>query len=316
MNNPKVLILTLLSLFVMAGCQQDDPLSPPGGDENVWQAFYKSNGAQPQTFTVDAETGGTFEGKQGMTLVIPPNAFVNNIGRKVSGEVTVRFCEFPSLGDLFVSGLHTMTLLGPLVTAGSFKFEAEQDGEILKIAYPEGAQVLIPAKHDLGIYGEKMYSSIWGNHNSWRDTAYFFQGFSNSSNPLRPDLGNVYEAFFYGRGIYTCSASPRWGYSPIPPYTSFSVKLKNASIADTRVVMVVKDFPALVEVSVVEGDMKRTYDYSILERMEGRLVAVSMEDGELKYGYQDVKIMGNDIFEIEVSSGKLKDLKALLDNPF
>lgn len=320
MNNPKVLILVTLCLLFLVGCQQDEPLSPHASQREVteaWQLFYKTNGAQPQSFSVDADLGATIEGKQGFTYIIPPHAFVNKFGRIVSGEVTVQICEFPALSDLFLTGLHTMTFLGPLLTTGSFKFEASQDGEVLTVSRSENVRVLIPAYQEIGTFSDTLYAYKWGNRGAWIDTLYGFQYMIAPVCPLRPELGNKYEMEFSGRGIFSCAIHANFHFrNTVHPNTSFSVKLRGASTEQTRVVMVIKGLPGLVELPLFDGMSKHTPDFSIYEGMEGRIIALSIEDGDLKFGYKDVTITNQDSFEVEVTSGKLKGLKKLIDNPF
>jgi len=308
--------MTLLCLLFLIACHQDDPVTPLGDPYLSWNAFYEENGVKPQTFTLDAAAGGTFTGKKGMVLTIPPNAFVNKIGRKISGEVTVRFCEFLSLKDMFLSGLNTMSRDAILVTAGSFKFEAEQDGESLTIAHPEGAHVLIPPEMNVGMFQDAMFPFIWTNGFAGEDSTFSWRFISDLPIWRDPTSDNAYDMIFTGAGLYNCDAFYSWNTFPGTSFTDFKVSVKGTDIENTRVIILVKDMASMVELTVREGETKKTYDTSIPVGMEGKLLVVSMEDENLKFGYQDIKIVGKELFEVEVATGTTNELKALIDNPF
>lgn len=315
MKNLKVFILTLLCLFVMIACQQEDPLSPLGDEYLSWNAFYEKNGVKPQTFTVDAATGGTFNGDKGMTLIIPPHAFVDKFGLKVSGEVTIRFCEFTSLTDMFLSGLHTMTGEEPLVSAGSFKFEALQGDEVLEFAPNAEAHVMIPPVMEVGDYADEMYPFIW-MEDVFREESVFAWRMSTDLQVEKDTVYDAYDLIFSRVGLHNCDAFYNWAGNWNTAKTDFKVSIEGAEIKNSRVIIMVKELSSLVELTMREGETLKTYDYSIPIGLEGKLLVVSMEGDKLKFGHQDIKVAGKETFEIEVTNGTEKELQALLDNPF
>lgn len=316
MKNLTVFILALLCLFVMLACQQEAPVSPLGEEYLAWNAFYERNGVQAQTFSMDAATGGTFEGEKGMTLIIPPDAFVDKFGLAVSGEVTLRFGEYTTLADMFLSGLNTMTHDQFLISAGSFKFEASQDGELLAFAHDKEAHVMIPQTLEVGDFEDEMYPFIWTEDAFSEDEPFLWRQISDW--PILEDTAyHAYDMIFNDIGLLNCDAFTRWSANwGNTSFTDFKVRVQGIDLEHARVIFLVKELAGLVELNVKEEEAAHTYESSIPVGIEGMLLVVSMEGDKLMYGHQDIKVEGKESFDIEVKQGKEKELKAILDNPF
>ncbi|MEM7036861.1 MAG: hypothetical protein AAF570_07780 [Bacteroidota bacterium] len=90
---------------------------------------------------VDTNKPTVLLGEHGTELLIPPNAFVDQQGNPVAGEVIVNFTEVYEKSDLILSNLPTMSNGRMLESGGVVYIEAMADGEQLKLA--EGKSVLI-----------------------------------------------------------------------------------------------------------------------------------------------------------------------------
>ncbi|MBL7885022.1 MAG: hypothetical protein JNL69_13195 [Bacteroidia bacterium] len=117
-------------------------------DSLVLEKFYKTEEAKPciappieglnipyTTYKVMAENGGTFEFKTGSTFTVPKNAFVNQNGTILKGEVEIRYREFHDMVDVFVAGI-------PMTydSAGT-RYHFESAGMLEMLAYQNGEQV-------------------------------------------------------------------------------------------------------------------------------------------------------------------------------
>ena len=88
--------------------------------------------AQFASYKVDAYKGGEYTYESGSKIIIPPNAFINEQGNIIEGEVDIRYTEFHDYVDFFLSGI-PMTYDSASTTyhfesAGMIQILAEQDG--------------------------------------------------------------------------------------------------------------------------------------------------------------------------------------------
>ena len=123
-------------------------------DSIALMEFYKSEQAKPcinpplngvnvtyTTYKVVAEKGANLDFKTGSKLRIPKNAFVDNNGKSVKGEVELRYREFHDPIDFFVSGI-PMTY-----DSAGVKYQFESAGMIEMLAYQDGKPVnMAPGK--------------------------------------------------------------------------------------------------------------------------------------------------------------------------
>jgi hypothetical protein len=116
--------------------------------------FYKSEETKPcinpplagcnvpyTTYKVNAEKGAALDFKTGSKIVIPKNAFADENGKPLKGEVELRYREFHDAVDFFVSGI-PMTYDSAGVT-----YQFESAGMMEMLAYQNGKQVnMAPGK--------------------------------------------------------------------------------------------------------------------------------------------------------------------------
>lgn len=118
------------------------------GDSLALEEFYKKEEAKPcidpplegvnipyRTYTVKAETGGTFDFKTGSKFTVPKNAFVDENGKPVKGEVELRYREFHDVVDFFVAGI-PMTY-----DSAGVRYHFESAGMMEMQGYQNGKQV-------------------------------------------------------------------------------------------------------------------------------------------------------------------------------
>jgi hypothetical protein len=106
-------------------------IAPPIEGLNVPYVIYK----------VNAEKGGKFDFKTGSKLTIPQNAFVDETGKPLKGEIELRYREFHDAADFFVSGI-PMTY-----DSAGVKYQFESAGMMEMLAYKDGNQVqMAPGK--------------------------------------------------------------------------------------------------------------------------------------------------------------------------
>lgn len=102
----------------------------------------------PKTVTINASTGGTFNGTSGSRYVFPANAFKKSDGSLATGDVTITVAEYLKRSDMIFSRVLPITATGaPLESAGEFYMNATQGSETLSIDPATTYKVNMPVKN-------------------------------------------------------------------------------------------------------------------------------------------------------------------------
>lgn len=86
-----------------------------------------------QRFTFKSEVGATVVGKDGMLIVVPKNAFIDESGKELSGEVELKLVEALGISEMVLYNLHTVSNGSVLESGGMFYTEATIGGSPVKI---------------------------------------------------------------------------------------------------------------------------------------------------------------------------------------
>ncbi len=93
--------------------------------ENIADLERELNPSANQTFHIDSQQENVIQGKKGITILIPKNAFRSANGEVVQGEVEVELTEALSFSDFIVSGLETKSGEQLLESGGMLKVAAK-----------------------------------------------------------------------------------------------------------------------------------------------------------------------------------------------
>ncbi|MGZ4055194.1 MAG: hypothetical protein ACXVPU_04870 [Bacteroidia bacterium] len=134
-------------------------------DSLALEAFYKAQETKPcisppikglnvpyTTYKVIAEKGAELDTKTGSKLIIPKNAFADENGKLIKGEVELRYREFHDPADFFVSGI-PMTYDSAGVkyqfeSAGMMQMEAFQNGKQINMAPQKSIDVELASDYN------------------------------------------------------------------------------------------------------------------------------------------------------------------------
>ncbi|MBK7296366.1 MAG: hypothetical protein IPI91_06780 [Flavobacteriales bacterium] len=152
MKIPKEVFFVLAAIAVISSCKKDEHYgsgpTPTAPVENPLKQVFAQNLVNAmQQFTVNATTGGSIQGQDGVYMYFGPNAFRTQSGSLVAGSVDLELVEALTVGDML--WLNKQTLgndngqLRPLVSGGQFFISAEQGGQPLKLA-PGASYVNVP----------------------------------------------------------------------------------------------------------------------------------------------------------------------------
>lgn len=86
-----------------------------------------------QRFTFKSEAGATIVGKDGMLIIVPKNAFIDESGKELSGEVELKLVEALGISEMVLYNLHTVSNGSVLESGGMFYTEATIGGSLAKI---------------------------------------------------------------------------------------------------------------------------------------------------------------------------------------
>lgn len=151
---------TLPALTLLAACQSS-PASLDKSDKSdnlqvsVIQAITGTEEA-PRIFSVNASQAKKIDLGNGGSLDFPANAFVDQDGKPVKGNVDVSWQEFHSLGDIMLSGIpmkyDSAGVKFDLVSGGMFTIKASQKGKPVEIAPAKTVNVSIASIQDTPCY--------------------------------------------------------------------------------------------------------------------------------------------------------------------
>lgn len=141
---------------------QDTPDEPIESIQNSEDGFdYK--------IKMNADSSTVFESEEGVLLVIPEGAFLDETGQPVKGEIELKYAEAISPEAIIEKGLSTVSDSNLLETGGMFNLAAFQDGKPLKINPDKGVYVEVPTNNpqsDMHLYDgiqQKDGSINWKN---------------------------------------------------------------------------------------------------------------------------------------------------------
>ena len=96
-----------------------------------------------QDYKINAEQGKLIVTPTGSRIAIPANAFVDQAGKPIKGEVTIKYREFHSAEDIIASGIpmHNPETGAYMQTAGMFEIKGNQNGEEIFMTANKPVQV-------------------------------------------------------------------------------------------------------------------------------------------------------------------------------
>ena len=158
--------------------------------------------------TVNAEAGATIETERGTKLVVPTQAFMNDRGALIEGDVNVHYRELHDYVDFFLAGVpmnyDSNGMAYQLESAGMIEVFAEQNGERVQMApgkvievelvtvleLPEGAEVPDFTIHKLDTASRSWQIQDVAHIQIVEDLANASNNTNNSVNALRNEYAS------------------------------------------------------------------------------------------------------------------------------
>lgn len=153
--------------LMLTACQKDQHLiqgSTPHSSlksdtaEEIDAFFDANRSSNFQSFSVNAQSGGTFTTTNGTALTITPNAFRNLDGSDVNGNVSIRILENYLRSDMLLNNMVTESMPDasgtgslPIKTGGSYIIEMQNDQGQEVVAVSGGFTISAPGENTGGI---------------------------------------------------------------------------------------------------------------------------------------------------------------------
>jgi len=312
--NPALwMIAALFSAFCFYQCTNNEDLFTPGNGiadfanlQEVHDSLTANDTVQLQI--LDPAIENILEGPQGTRLVFPANSCTSPGGTPVA-PYTVSLIEIFKRGDMIKHNIQTFAGEDPLVSGGMVWIKVtDATGTELQFT---GVQAILPRQTDATGYENDMQHFI-GTNQTAPSGPVLSWGTGQSELTFDEDAGDNGEYTIWNvvGGWSNCDAF----YNLLDEdATQFSVRVTNAlDYTNTQVFFALTDFTTVAALTTVEVDALKTYTASIPAGATGKIIAISLVDGELYFASQDVTIAGDDMFELQVAAGTLEQLGTLL----
>lgn len=264
------------------------------------------------------ETDTTFTTPGGIRLIFPPNSMIplgsgGGGGNGPEGATPVppykvEIVEIFKRSDFVRNYLQTIEHDFPLVSGGVFKVVVrDANNNLVGI---ENIQAYVPYKTDAEGYQNNM--------NAFEFVGIpFLAGSINNSSPIATPIVFDPNAGLTGE-FYHSNILINWNHIGsrlnMNESTQITVNVVNApDYFDTRVFFVMDEFTLINGIYTPDGDNVKSLLESVPKNATGKLIAISLIEGQLHFASQDITINGDDHFDLTVAPGTIEELQALLE---
>lgn len=305
--------ILVISVTTFYQCSNDEGLYTPISEEDTFANFDELHDSISKDTIklqiLDPAVETILTGDEGIRLVFPANSCTLPAGAVAVAPFTVELIEIFKRGEMIAQNIQTFADDAALISGGMLWVRVtDANGAELTL---NGVQAILPYQTDAAGYENSMQYFTGENQNAPSGPVLSW-GEGNS------DLGFDSEAGANGEftiwnimgGWSNCDAFNQFtGQAP----TQFSVKVSNVTnFNNTKVFFALDEFSTVAALTTpVVGGLK-TYDNSIATGATGKVIAISLVEGQLQFGAQDVTVAGNDEFTLEVQPGTLAQLETIL----
>lgn len=309
------ILMAAAMVSLSVACKKDKqpvPVAPFAKAAEFWDA----NKAKAQEFKGDAAAGFTITGAKGVKIVFPPNAFRDQAGQIVTGNVTVKLTEILSKKDILLSGPMTESNGKLLVSGGEILVEADLNGKPL-VAMEKGINVEVPQVMKAG----EMQLFVQGRREPGPN------GVPNTNLQQSPLtwIAAPYAPFGHGPNTYTFDLPAftwvncdRFYFDPRPKTTiTVLPDFKDGNqVSDLQVMLVFRDITTVVTLPYNTFLQKfESYASSLPVGIEADLVILGKDaDGYIQFGTQHITVEANQHIDAAIRRTAQADIDAFLNN--
>lgn len=129
----KILLPILVPLLLICACKKEEDLQAVKGPYATLDDLFNELQPKSRKVTMNAGSGGSFQGIGGTRFVFAPNTLETLEGVAVSGNVDIELLECLTPGDMICSGILPMSNGLPLISGGELLVKVTQNGHELRL---------------------------------------------------------------------------------------------------------------------------------------------------------------------------------------
>ena len=318
--------IAVISAFILTSCEKEE-------DKESFQSldsFFENQEVESLVKSFNAEEGVQFTTNKGTVVTIPENAFKDQNGALVTGEVKFKIKEVFSTSDIIFSEVFPIANGDPLNSGGEFFTEALQGGLNLNLAEGKGIKMEMPAQAEdpnmeLFFAGEEEFIDTvdWGNP---IDTGLVWANDTNNQGWVDEAWGTgLYSGFTFqdASGNYSINID-RLGWGNIDAFlyvnyfdvTFNCIGVEGLNTSNLTVYSVFKDQNTVWPCGEgyfgsIDGNV---VSESHLADVPMNVLAIAVVNEQLYYGILDVTPQQGIEYDIEMQTITSEDLEVLINN--
>lgn len=317
----KILTIYISTVLIICACNEND--DAPDQPSNIEElpgdvtTLFEEAGNKTQTFTFDAGTGTTVNGKEGGTIYINPFSLIRSDGSLVDEgtEVNATLIELYSAKDMILSNKPTVSNGEPLISGGELFFNISENGEDLQVAPGQAISYIIPDESVLDANGNITTNGMQlfvGEEEE--DGTVNWIPVSQDSVPVRPGFGQNenpgYSFQFTGFGWINCDKF----YNDPRPKTEIRVNLPSGhGGTNTAVYLVLKEELLVNSAYWIEVDSQYSFA-SFPVGLEVHIVGVAEIEEDYYYSIQEIVIEEDQVLDLEFTLSTLAEIEDILED--
>ena len=310
MKNHLFAFITAISLLgIIQGCRTDDTiLEKPNPTLDELQEQLKAKQPEPQAFSISNNSWQSIEGQLGTRIAIPANAFVDQQGNPVTGNVEVQLTEIFGAGDMIFANMMTESNGQILASGGEFILSVEQNGQRLELAAGTTLDMYVPTNNPNPQMG--IFSGVGSGTNfTWQQ---------DPSIAVNITIDSITQTSYYTFGLDTLYNFINCDYffSDPRPLTDVEIKLPvDYNTQNTFVYVHIPSINSIVRASTYyNGSYWISGGYQLPVGLNVVFIGIYYDGTNYGYAMQNATIVNNHAETLAFQPTTLANLHSILQN--
>ncbi len=262
-------------------------------------------------YDIRLDSLSTITTPNGLEINFPPSVcqgFCNDSVAIDSTRIIIRIIELYKRSEMLFAKTTATDINNNLISAGNFHLGiTNQNGNYLHLSETSGVTATIKDQTDTENYKELMKhfrgTNSFSTFTDWLENP--FGMVQHITTPSKFKITNIIT------GWNNCAAK----YVQLPDNKTLKAKVTGISdYENTRIYFISDDFTTVALLSEPHTDYFSLHQNSLPMNAHGKLLAINLDNNQLKFGYINVTLINNDIHEISIQSGTAPQLKQLVQS--